>query len=265
MKDAMGDRMKEFYEQPYRMFLTRRTPVIIRIDGKAFHSFTKKCGFVRPFDDRFIDLMNETAKELCKQIQGTKCAYVQSDEISILITDYDDIKTDAWFGYNVQKMTSISASIATSAFIKAYLKSRIQTYYDNPDDKEYPTEVINIDVSVGFDRDILLPNFDARVFNIPAREISNYFLWRQQDAVRNSIQAVAQSLYSHNELHGADSNKLQEMIFQKGVNWNDYDYGKKRGRFIIKQQYEKDGAIRNKWDLVETPLQFSPEDFKQWF
>ena len=265
MKDAMGDRMKEFYEQPYRMFLTRRTPVIIRCDGKSFHQYVKKCGFTRPFDDDFIDLMNSTAKELCKQIQGAKCAYVQSDEISLLLTDYDDIKTDAWFGYNIQKMASISASIATSAFIKAYLNNAISTTYANPYQKSFPRSVIELGDAETIEECISFPNFDARVFNIPAKEISNYFLWRQQDAVRNSIQAVAQSLYSQNELHGADSNKLQEMIFQKGVNWNDYDYGKKRGRFITKQQYEKDGAIRNKWELTETPMQFTADDFKQWF
>lgn len=260
MKDAMGDRMKEFYEQPYRTFLTRRTPVIIRVDGKAFHTYTKKEGFERPFDDTFIKLMNQTAIELCKNIQGAKCAYVQSDEISILVTDYDTINTDAWFGYNVQKMASISASIATSAFALKYLDTLVDVNYADPYTKSFPTNIINLDENT-----IHFPNFDSRVFNIPAREIANYFLWRQQDAVRNSIQAVAQSLYSHKELHGADSDKLQEMIFQKGTNWDDFDYGKKRGRFIVKQEYDKEGVTRSKWDLIETPMQFSAEDFKQWF
>jgi len=110
-KDSLGDRMKSFYEDRFRLQLPRRTNILIRIDGKAFHTYTK--GLNRPYDTDLMDDMNETTKFLCENIQGAKMGYVQSDEISILITDYDDIDTQGWFDYNLQKMCSISASLAT--------------------------------------------------------------------------------------------------------------------------------------------------------
>ena len=114
-KDNLGDRMKG-YEDTFRYYLPKKTNLILRIDGKAFHSYTKNCK--RPFDDNLMDDMNQTAIKLCEEIQGAKLAYVQSDEISILITDYDDIKTSAWFDNNLQKIVSVSASIATAEFNK---------------------------------------------------------------------------------------------------------------------------------------------------
>ena len=113
-KDDLGTRMKEFYENRYRIFLPRRTNVLIRIDGKAFHTYTR--GLNKPYDDGLMEDMNETTKYLCENIQGAKMGYVQSDEISILITDYDDISTSAWFDNNIQKMCSIAASLATAKF-----------------------------------------------------------------------------------------------------------------------------------------------------
>ena len=201
MKDAIGTRMKEFYEDKTRYFLPRRTYTIIRVDGKAFHSYTK--GLVRPFDDSLMNDMDSVALYMCENIQGAKFAFVQSDEISILLTDFDDVSTSAWFDGNIQKMCSVSASLATSKF--NYL--RVEK----------------------------IAHFDSRVFTIPSKtEVENYFIWRQQDTVRNSIQSVAQSLYSDKELHLKDGNEMQEMIFQKGINWNDYAPRYKRGRMITK-------------------------------
>ena len=224
-KDCLGDRMKDFYENRTRIFLPRRTYTIIRIDGKAFHTYTR--GLAIPFDEKFVNDMDETACYLCKNIQGAKFAFVQSDEISILLTDFDGLTTDSWFDGNIQKMSSISASLATAKFNE------------------------------------LRPNkialFDSRVFTIPsAIEVENYFIWRQQDTVRNSISSVAQSIFSHSELNNKNSGQMQEMCFQKGVNWNDYPAKLKRGRLIVKQEYDKDGAKRNKWVSVEPPT-FSQE------
>lgn len=224
-KDSLGDRMKNYYEDRTRNFLQRRTYTIIRIDGKAFHTYTK--GLKRPFDEKFIEDMDETACFLCKSIQGTKFAFVQSDEISILLTDFDSLTTDAWFDGNIQKMSSISASIATAKFNE------------------------------------LRPNkialFDSRVFTIPSNiEVENYFIWRQQDTVRNSIQSVGYSLYSPKEVYGKNTNQLQEMCFQKGVNWNDFPAKQKRGRLIIKQEFEKEGVKRTKWVSIDPPI-FSQE------
>lgn len=225
MKDDLGDRMKEFYEGRTKYKLPRRTNTIIRLDGKAFHTFTR--GFEKPFDKTLSDAMDNTAKALCENIQGAVMAYVQSDEITILLTDYKKLTTDAWFDGNIQKIVSVSASMATG-----YFNSFIN--YDRPDDTR------------------LMAFFDSRVFTIPDREeVINCFLWRQQDAVRNSISMVAQSLYTHKELNGKDCNEMQEMSFQKGVNWNNIDDGWKRGRMIIKTQTEKSIPTTVGKDLLE--------------
>jgi tRNA(His) 5'-end guanylyltransferase len=180
--------------------------------------------------------MDKTAIELCKNIQGAKLAYVQSDEISILMTDFDDVRTSAWFDGNIQKIVSVSASIATSAFNSTHTS-----------------------ICSGVKHQA---NFDSRVFTIPERhEVMNYFIWRQKDAVRNSIQMVAQSLYSHKELQNKSTNDLQEMIFQKGINWNDYDDGLKRGRIAVKCKYFKDEVERTQWDIINPPIFTKDKEF----
>ena len=227
MKDELGDRMKSFYENRTRIYLPRRTYTIIRIDGKAFHTYTK--GLERPFDTNLIDDMDNTAKYLCENIMGAKFAFVQSDEISILITDFDKIMSQAWFDNNLQKMCSISSSLATAKF------NQFRWNKESPNFNKIAT-------------------FDSRVFQISSKtEVMNYFIFRQQDCVRNSIQSVAQSLYSEKELHGKNQSNLQEMIFQKGINWNDFDPKLKRGRIIIKENFEQNGAIRTKWNSNECP------------
>jgi len=218
--DSLGDRMKEFYENRTRYVLPRKTYTIIRIDGKAFHTYTR--GLERPFDIKLIEDMDETACYLCKNIQGAKFAFVQSDEISVLLTDFEKITTDAWFDGNIQKIASISASLATAKFNEL--------------------------------RPNKLALFDSRVFTIPSSvEVENYFIWRQQDTVRNSISSVAQYLYSSKQLFGKNTDEMQEMCFQKGINWNDYDPKLKRGRLIIKENFEKNGAIRSKWVSIQSP------------
>lgn len=234
-KSNISNRMKQNYESRAKMFLTRRTPVIIRLDGKAFHTYTK--GLEKPYDEGLIQDMNNTAIELCKQIQGVKCAYVQSDEISLLLTDYDNLQTQAWFDYNVQKMCSISASICSSKF-NQLRTLREFIFTDNYSLK--PTK----DFVQFLETNSKLANFDSRCFNIPKEEINNYFIWRQQDTVRNSIQMLARSLYSHKECTNKNTPQLQEMCFQKGVNWNDLDSHKKRGRFIVKQEYWDDELVK---------------------
>jgi tRNA(His) guanylyltransferase len=230
--DSLGDRMKEFYENRTRYMLSRRTFTILRIDGKAFHSYTK--GLKRPFDDQLMKDMDETAKFLCKEIQGTKLAYIQSDEISLILTDFDDRGTDAWFDGNIQKMISVSASLATAKFNEL--------------------------------RPGKLAFFDSRVFTIPYQgEVENYLIWRQNDASRNSVSAVAQSLYSHKELSRKTCDQMQEMIFQKGINWNDYAPWYKRGRMAIKEYYEKNGAQRPQWVIIDIPIFSKDKEFLNKF
>jgi len=239
MKDDLGTRMKEQYENRTRYMLPRRTYTIIRLDGKAFHTFTR--GMNRPYDEKLMLWMDMTSQRLCEEIQGVQMAYTQSDEISLLLTDFEKITTDAWFDGNIQKMVSVSASIATAYFNDYCGKLAVRE-----------TGKLGIPQS----RYIGPAFFDARVFTIPdSIEVENYFIWRQKDAVRNSIAMTAQSLYSHKELNGKSSNQQQEMIFQKGQNWNDMPEGFKRGRTIYRDIAETDesGIVKRVEWTIHTP------------
>lgn len=193
--DSLGDRMKENYENRAKTFLVRRMPVIIRLDGKAFHTFTK--GLKKPYDEIFHNTMNATMKYLCENIQGCKLGYTQSDEITLLLTDYDTLTTDAWFDYNVQKICSVSASMATMAFNK-FLRNNFNAV-DLDADLEYVKMLFKkLDCAM----------FDSRCFNIPTEEVTNCFIWRQQDATRNAIQMLGQCNFSHKELHNKSCNDI---------------------------------------------------------
>lgn len=234
-------RMKDNYESRSKQFLTRRTPVIIRLDGKAFHTYTR--GLDKPFDKGLIEDMEDTTKFLCENIQGVKLGYCQSDEISLLLTDYDNLNTQAWFDYNVQKITSVSSSMTTAKFNEL----RFSRYIRDMKRHERPQNLMN---QLGDNYNMpKLALFDSRTFNIPKEEVANYFLARQKDAVKNSVAMLAQSLYPHSELHKKNGKEMQEMCFQKGYNWNDLDYRKKRGCTIVKTE-------NNGWQSFETPLHF---------
>lgn len=217
-RDSLGDRMK-LYEQAARTLLPRRLPVIIRVDGKAFHTLTRGCE--KPFDHRLGNAMANTAAIMCGEIQGAQLAYTQSDEISVLVNSYKRHNSSAWFDNQVQKMVSVAAGIASAHFTMTYGKLAV---------------------------------FDARVFVMPESDVCNYFVWRQQDAVRNSIQALAQSLYSHKELHQKTQPMLQEMCFAKGHNWNDLPVRWKRGVCVTRVAVETDTGTRSHWAADwETP------------
>lgn len=255
MKDELGERMKSNYEDRTRFYLPRRTYTVIRLDGKAFHTFTK--GFKRPFDLDLMKMMDDTAIELCESIQGVKMAFVQSDEITLVLTDFESAQTDAWFDGNIQKMASISASIATAAFNQkitdAWITAVDEGKHVDMKDKLFK-KTGNIKRAI----------FDSRVFSISdLNEVVNNLIWRQQDATRNSIQMAAQSMYSHKELNQKNTSELQEMIFQKGTNWNDYPVGFKRGRIILKEKSEmvrvkfsvpEQTVERVKWGVFEPPI-----------
>lgn len=218
--DSLGDRMKS-YEDVFRFHFPIRMPVIMRIDGKAFHSYTKWCK--KPVDEGLVECMNDTAIALCKVVQGCRIGYVQSDEISLLLTNYQTLDTQSWFDNNLQKIVSVAASIAAVTFSMNSDKIwGYETYQSVSGDMHYQA--------------IRKPAyFDARAFVIPKEDVCNYFLWRQQDATRNSVQMLARSLYSHKQLENKNNSELQEMCFQKGVNWNDCPTTQKRGRCIIKK------------------------------
>lgn len=205
-KTSLGDRMKKF-ERAFKYALPPRMPFIIRVDGKAFHTLTK--GMERPFDDKLIWLMNIVANSLCSEIQGAQLAYVQSDEVSILVHNYKRFESQGWFDNQVQKMASVSAAIASSMFTGMSEKT------------------------LG---ELKIAQFDSRVFVLPESEVCNYFIWRQQDFERNSVQMLARSLYSHRECHQMNNAELQEMCWKKGNNWNDLPIHLRRGRCVTRQE-----------------------------
>jgi tRNA(His) 5'-end guanylyltransferase len=200
---SLGDRIKR-YEASSRHFLTPRTPVIVRVDGRAFHTFTK--GADKPFDKGIMTAMLYAAIDVAEGIQGFKAAYVQSDEATFLLTDYDDLETQRWFGYNLSKIISISA---------ATMSVRFNRYALYPDDGRSPV-------------------FDSRAFNVPKEDVVNTFLWRAQDWERNSLQMYARSFFSHKELHKKNREDIHNMLHSIGKNWTtDLQSIEKNGTFIV--------------------------------
>ena len=222
LRDALGDRMKEFYENRSKTKLTRRMPVIIRLDGKAFHTFTR--GFKKPFDEIMIKTMQQTMQYLCENIQGCVLGYTQSDEITLVLIDYKKLTSDAWFDYDVQKIVSISAAMATLAFNKYYAENIAEMTESNEEFKKYATKLYKA-------------LFDSRAFNIPREEVANCLIWRQLDAERNSVNSVAQSLFNHKELQGLNLKDTMTKIEQeKGIIWGDLSGTQKRGSCCIKKR-----------------------------
>lgn len=233
--DDLGMRMKTYYEHIPKTKLMRRTPVAIRIDGKAFHTFTK--GFQKPFDEILIESMQETMKYLCENIQGCVLGYTQSDEITLILVDYQNLNSDAFFDYEVQKMCSISASMATMAFNRIFQQKifEMETDLTLVDEvPEYINKLLNTYLTA-MDKGAM---FDARVFNIPKEEVTNLIYWRQLDATRNSIQMLGQANFSHKQLQGKSCNMIQDMLMtEKGINWNNLPIHKKRGSCCIKENF----------------------------
>lgn len=221
-KDNLGDRMKENYENRAKTQLLRRTPVIIRLDGKAFHTFTR--GFKKPFDNILTEAMQQTMLTLCKEIQGCVLGYTQSDEITLVLTDYKKLETAAWFDYDIQKVCSVSASIATLAFNKCFLKEMMQNK-------------VGLANSVHFQAWTKGALFDSRCFNIPKEEVANCILWRQQDAIRNSINSVGQANFSYKELQGLSTDQiLKKLLEEKQIDWNKLPVHLQRGSCCIKRE-----------------------------
>jgi tRNA(His) guanylyltransferase len=199
---ALGNRMKS-YESATRAVLPRRTYTVCRVDIRAAHALLAQAD--RPFDAEFMGVMDDTAAALCAEVSGSVFAFTQSDEISVLVTDFGSVHTQPWFAGVVQKMASIAAATVTAEF---NARSKF--------------------LAVPHHR----ATFDARVFTVPDPvEVANYFLWRQRDCVRNSVSMAAQAHFSHKRLHGLNGGQMQELLWsEKGVNWNDYPDGAKRGR-----------------------------------
>lgn len=237
-KTALGDRMKA-YEHATRTVLPRRTYSVVRVDGRSFHSFLRHAD--KPFDEAVMAAMDAVAEALCAEMSGSVFAYTQSDECSVLLTDFGSTHIEPWFAGVVQKMTSIAASAATVAFNDTYTHPAGRTR----------------------------AMFDARVFTIPSQtEVANYYLWRQRDTVRNSVSMAAQAHFSHRRLHGVNTDQMQELLWaEHGVNWNDYPDGCKRGRVTVRETGEREVtyvdkrtqqpvttmAVRSWWETAAAP------------
>ena len=246
----LANRMKE-YEKRNQYYLQKRTPVAIRVDGRSFHTFTK--GFQKPFDEVLIKSMQETAKYMCENIQGAKIAYVQSDEINIILVDYDTLETNCWFNYRTDKLCSIAASMATMAFNKSFTKNAEEFMTDcaasyemeglcSQGTEEYKLcEVYQKAIEKG-------AMFDARCFNIPKEEVTNYFYWRQLDAIRNSIQMIGQANFSHRELQFKTCEDIKDMLYVKDeIIWELLPIHKQRGSCCIKQDHIYENILRKQW------------------
>lgn len=203
---SIGDRMKMNYELPALVRLPKRLPIVIRTDGKCFHTLARKLKWAKPFDCNLIANLQEVAAELCGEIMNAKLAYLQSDEISFLLIDYEKIETESWFNTEAQKMASVVAGMMSA----------------------------KLSLRLGAEA-----SFDARAFVIPPWEVCNYFLWRQRDWKRNSIQMLGRANFSQKALHGLNCDQIQEKLWQeKEINWAQLPIHIKRGS-CVKYQDEK--------------------------
>lgn len=255
IRDELGTRMKTFYEAVPDIKLVKRMPVAIRIDGKAFHTFTQ--GFKRPFDEVLIKTMQQTTQRLCQNIQGCVLGYTQSDEITLILVDYQTLTTEAWFDYRVEKLCSIGASMATMAFNK-YFYDNVFAYNATAtvdlSDKKYPFKEV---YSKAVDKGAM---FDARCFNIPKEEVTNLIYWRQLDASRNSVQMVGQAYFSQKELQDKSCSDIQDMLMTKGVNWNDLPTYQKRGSCCVRNKI----AIESNGATADVYLRDTSKSANKW-
>lgn len=225
---TLSDRMKD-YESVSDIKLTKRTPVIVRIDGKAFHTYTR--GIDKPFDEILSEAMNYTCRKLVENVQGCKIAYTQSDEISLLLTDWEKINTDSFFDYRVQKMVSVLASMATMYF-NQYIVTRVLYWQKGTSDSA--KELFN-----RWAKKAGCAMFDARAYNVPKEDICNYFIWRQEDASRNSIQSLGRSKFSYKQMLNKKNDEVQDMLFNEyGINWNFIPTKWKRGFAVYRTSDE---------------------------
>lgn len=227
---TLGDRMKK-YEKSFSGFLPQRMPMIIRVNGKAFHSFTRK--FSKPWDEDIRDGLTSAAQSLIKEIQGAKLAYLQSDEISVLITDYDSLQFEPWLNKSIQKISSVSASIATMSFNLSML------------DQDHRHDAC----------------FDARCFVLPKEEVCNYFIWRQQDAIRNSIQGLGQKHFPHKELQRKNCNNIKLMLKETGVSWEKCKTWQKQGWCVLRKTIvlEENKGSKTQLPYLHTKTTIEPD------
>ena len=253
MQTSLSVRMKK-YEKQSRVYLEEKTPVIIRIDGKGFSKYTR--GFKKPFDKILIETMFETTKFLCANIQNCQVAYTQSDEITLLLVDYINEKTDAWFNNNLQKLCSVSSSMATLAFNKSFIQIV----------EKYHQEQFISDVEYEFYKTKYhLAMFDSRAFTLPKEEVVNCFIWRQEDCIRNSIQMLGRANFSHKKLDGLNTLEIKNLLKDElNIDWEELLVHSKRGAIVYKCEFfnTETNTIRKKWTVLDdTPIFSKQKEF----
>ncbi len=225
--DALGDRMKLYESIFTSQKCIPQLPTFCRVDAKAFHTWTSD--LKRPYDERLSKLFVDTTRFLVEET-GARIGYTQSDEIT-LCWYFEDYKSQLFFDGKIHKLNSVIASLTTGFFNREVEKSEIR-FKKCRDEID---ESLNKLVSGGTSRPLAF--FDCRTWQVPnLDEAANVFLWREQDATRNSISMAAQSVYSHKELHGKSTKEMQEMLHEKGINWNDYPTFFKKGTYLVRQQ-----------------------------
>ena len=213
-KDSLGDLMKAYEMSMAGVKVMKGIPLIARLDGRSFHSFTK--GLPRPYDQRLSTCMIETTKFLVEETHAS-VGYTQSDEISLAWFIPADSVADYMFDGRVQKLTSILAGLASAKFLRLVIEN-------------IPEKADKI------------PVFDCRVWQVPTLELAaQAFLWRELDATKNSISMAAHAYFSHNSLQGLNGSDKQERLWaEKGINWNDYPTFFKRGTYVQRRTFERE-------------------------
>lgn len=242
-KLSLGDRMKKYYESRSKIKLLRRIYTLVRVDGQAFKTYTSN--LKRPFDEGLMEDMEEATKHACSKIQGAKFGYVQSDEITILITDFEDINTDAWFDNDIQKLTSLTASYVATKFNQLRIIRALSNNYSVGDEGMVQSKPV-----IELIQKIKLADFDSRAFQLPTKtEVENYFIWRQQDIIRNSISSAARVHFSAKILEKVNSDGKIYMLKEKGIIWDEIDRYYKNGRLI----YKDTSSQRKEWTVTSLP------------
>lgn len=233
-------------------------PVIIRVDGRAFHTFTH--GLKKPFDGILVEAMQETMRYLCKNVGGCVMGYTQSDEISLLVQSYKRKETQPWFDYRVSKLCSVVASMATFAFNKTF-GNLVLEYYDSCAERETTTEEEEY-LATLLKRLETGVTFAAAAFNLPFDEVTNYFYWREIDAVMNSVESVGYAYFSAKELHKVDQDGIKEKLLTKGIDYDaKYPTYLKRGSCCLKTKClgttprDSKPVMRTKWVIdISIPM-----------
>ena len=256
VQDELGKRMKKYENQSDRQ-LVKKQPVIIRVDGRSFHKFAKKLN--KPFDDILIDSMHDTMLYLCRNVGGCVLGYCQSDEISLLLQDYKNEETQPWFEYRINKLCSVTAAMATLAFNRAF-ENYVSDFYNTCSDSKALFEENEERLKTLFDCCDKGAVFDARAFTLPFNEVTNYFYWREADAMRNSIEIIGHHYFTPKELYKVNTDGIKKMLFEKGIDYDNIPIYKQRGVCCFKSKmpsigYGGKSVLRTAWVLdIDIPV-----------